>query len=82
MENAKVRAYGGLLKITQRQYTILQFFAFAVLVILFAMSFIYDLDQHFFGNARAVFLVVIALEVVETVYMFRKFKKVKEKQNV
>ena len=69
----KVSAYGGLVNVTKRQYILIQSAVFAVLGTLFLLTFFYDLDRIFFGNARLAIGVVVVLEVAEMVYIFRRF---------
>lgn len=75
MENTKVSAYGGLFTVTKRNYTIIQLVVFAILIGLLISSFIYDLDRFLFGNAKIAIVITAILEAIETVYIFRKFKK-------
>ena len=75
MDENKVSAYGGLFTTTKKQYIKIQTGVFAVLLILFVLTFIYDFDRFAFGNARITLLIVALLEAAEMIYIFRKFKK-------
>jgi hypothetical protein len=75
MDETKVSAYGGIFTTTKKQYIKVQAGVFAVLLILFFLTFIYDFDRFAFGSARATLLIVALLEVIEMIYIFRKFKK-------
>lgn len=73
-ENNKVNAYGGLVRVTKRQYILIQSLVFAVLGALYILTLFYDLDHIFFGNARVTIGLVVALEMAEMIYIFRKFR--------
>ena len=73
MNNIKISAYGGLLKVTKSQYIKLQFFVFLVLIGAFILSYKYNLDQYMFGNAKIFIIIVAICEIIEMIYIFRKF---------
>lgn len=70
----RIKAYGGLLRVTKKQYTLWQSIVFVILGGLLIASYMYNLDQFLFGQARIVILGVAILEVIEMIYIFHKFK--------
>lgn len=80
MDPIKIKAY-GLINFTKKQYTITQTIIFTVFVLLFILSFFYNLDDLLFGNAKILILIVLVWEGFETFFMFKKFKEKEQKNN-
>jgi len=74
MPPIKVKAY-GLILFTKRQYIITQLIVLLIIVALFVVSSIYDLDKFAFGNAKAVISLATLLEFIETFFMLKKFRE-------
>lgn len=74
MKPIKVKAY-GLLNFTKKQYIITQSIVFLSLLLLLLLSFLFNLDRFFLGNAKIFILVIAFLESIETFFMFKKFRE-------
>jgi hypothetical protein len=74
MNDEKVSAYCGLLKVTKKQYIVVQSVVFLILTVGFVLSYTYELDKYVFGNIRLFIVIVALLEIVEMIYIFRKFR--------
>ena len=76
MEPIKVKAY-GLVNFTKKKYLTVQTLAFIGVIILFAISMMYDLSESrniVTRNLKVLSIVFFFLEIIETVVMLRKFK--------
>lgn len=74
MEEIKVKCY-GLIDFTKKDYFTLQFFGFTFLILMFILSFFYDLDDFMFGHAKILIIICMFLETLETFFMYRKFRE-------
>jgi purine-cytosine permease-like protein len=74
----KVKAY-GLINFTKKQYIIVQSVVFGIIILVFLLSFFYDFDKFMFGYAKSIILVIAFLELIETFFMFKKFREKKNK---
>lgn len=74
MKPQKVQAYGGLLNVTKKQYLSIQAVVFLVLAVVFISTFLFDLGDWLWGNPRLIIGIIAALEIVEMVYVLRKFR--------
>jgi len=78
MTNVKVKAY-GIINFTRQQYLITQSIVFCILIACFATSMFLDFsnsDHVMLRYLREISIVIIILEIFESIYMFKKFKRV------
>lgn len=81
MEKIKVKAY-GLINFTKEQYLTTQTVVFAIIFIIIISYYILDLSNHtnfFISKLHLFFLLILVLEIAETLIMLQKFKE-KEKK--
>ncbi len=79
MSEITVKAY-GLVKLTKKPYIITQTIVFVLIVCIFIISLLIDLDRYMLGNAQLFILVIAVLEAAETFFMLRAFRR-KEKKS-
>jgi len=83
MSEIKVNAY-GIMNFTKRQYLITQTIVFAVLIAVLIVSYVNDYpssDNILVKYLAVGSLIIMALEVVETFFMLRKFNDKARAQN-
>ena len=79
MEEIKVKIY-GLINITKKQYIITQTIVFSLLVILLILSLFYNTSEVIFGIKQTIICIVVVLEIIETLFVFKKFKEKEQNQ--
>lgn len=75
MEPQKVRAYGGLLVVSKKQYLLIQTGVFGIIAVISTISLFHDLNRFFWGNTWLFIGTITLLEILEMAYILRKFSK-------
>lgn len=74
MEPVKVKAY-GILELTKKQYLTIQAIGFSLMIVLFVGSFFITLKRFPVDTIRLIIGGVVILEIAETYFMMRAFRR-------